>query len=370
MIKYSIEDLVTVAKRDNNTKRPYLYVNPIQGKHIPVTPSKTMSLFKYMGNLLQENYPNEQILIIGFAETATAVGAGISYFADNVHWCMQTTRECYNDAKYLYFTESHSHATEQSLIVNELEAVLKKADRIVFAEDEVTTGNTIIKLINSINDMFPNIGVKYSIFSILNSMTEQRLVELREQEIDCLFVDKIPFEYKIQTIENYMYSEIYDSISEKEITYKSIKTDCLNLRYVHEKGKYCESVEKYVNDILVENAIDSVQRILVLGTEEFMFPPLMFAKRLEELFSDKEVKFHATSRSPILVSNSQGYPLFKRNRLVSFYDDERVTYVYNLKEYDLVFVLTDSSQVTESAVNSMCGALVDAGCKSVIIGKE
>ena len=87
MKEYTIDELVTVAKRENNLKRPYLYVNPIQGKHIPVTPHKVLNLFKYMGDILQEKYPYEQILVIGFAETATAVGAGISRFANNVRWC-------------------------------------------------------------------------------------------------------------------------------------------------------------------------------------------------------------------------------------------------------------------------------------------
>ena len=39
-MKYVESDLVRIAKRENNTKRNYLVVNPLQGKHIPVQPSK------------------------------------------------------------------------------------------------------------------------------------------------------------------------------------------------------------------------------------------------------------------------------------------------------------------------------------------
>ncbi len=35
---YKEEDLVRIAKRENNTKRKYLVVNRLQGKHIPVSP--------------------------------------------------------------------------------------------------------------------------------------------------------------------------------------------------------------------------------------------------------------------------------------------------------------------------------------------
>ncbi len=370
MITYSIDELVTVAKRDNNTKRPYLYVNPIQGKHIPVVPSKSLELFEYMASLLVEKYPDEDILVIGFAETATAVGAGVAFYADNVKWCMQTTREKYKDAEYLSFTESHSHAAEQSLIIDGLSSVVKVANRIVFVEDEVTTGNTIVKLINLINDKILGVNVNYSILSILNSMTERRIEELQNQGIDCLYVDKIPFEYKINSIDHYDYLENNDQMFENEKICEMFNTSCMNLRYVHECQEYYTVIDKYVNDIVSRYNFTIDHKILVLGTEEFMFPPLMVAKKLEDMFPDKEIRFHATTRSPILVSNSVGYPLVKRNKLLSFYDETRTTYVYNLIDYDLVIILTDSNRVSYRTVKIVCGALKNVGCKKVILGKE
>ena len=76
MKQYDIEDLVKVAKRDNNIIRPYLYVNPIQGKHIPCNPKDTIDLMKYMAGIIDSRYVGEKILVVGFAETATAIGAG------------------------------------------------------------------------------------------------------------------------------------------------------------------------------------------------------------------------------------------------------------------------------------------------------
>ena len=37
-MEYTEKDLVKIAKRENNTKRNYLVVDPLQGKHIPVVP--------------------------------------------------------------------------------------------------------------------------------------------------------------------------------------------------------------------------------------------------------------------------------------------------------------------------------------------
>lgn len=359
-----------VAKRENNKRRPYLYVNPLQGKHIPVLPCKAVDLFVYMGSILEARYPYEKILVIGFAETATAVGAGIACSARNVNWCIHTTRERYMNAEYIHFTESHSHATEQSLIINGLSNVLEMADRVVFAEDEVTTGNTIIKLINAIKNRFPNINVRYSIFSILNSMTENKLEQLGKQGIDCLFVHKIPFEYKIDLINGKDYLKLDDTICEEWDEYQEIKVSCANLRYVHNRYQYKEAITAYVNEVVSKCEIKNEHKILILGTEEFMFPPLMVARRIEKLFPDKRIKYHATTRSPILVSKSCGYPLNKRDKLISFYKDDRITYVYNLEECDVAIILTDSDCVSDKSIKSICGTIHNLGCKRIIIGKE
>ena len=144
---FKIDDLVKIAKRENNTKRSYLYVNPVQGKHVPVSPSLPLLLFSALAAKIESRYPEERLLVIGFAETATAIGSTIAYKAKNAVYYMNTTRESVAGAAYLFFTESHSHATEQRLVANGMGDILSNVDRVIFAEDEVTTGSTIEKLI-------------------------------------------------------------------------------------------------------------------------------------------------------------------------------------------------------------------------------
>ena len=146
IVKYTESDLVKIAKRENNTKRNYLVVNPLQGKHIPVRPSKALSLFSSLVDTFREEYQNERLLLVGFAETATAIGsqAAISFGAKYI----QTTREPIANVEYLFFSEEHSHATEQKLVKNDIDSAVDDIDRIVFIEDEVTTGNTILNIIN------------------------------------------------------------------------------------------------------------------------------------------------------------------------------------------------------------------------------
>ncbi|MDE6024290.1 MAG: phosphoribosyltransferase family protein [Lachnospiraceae bacterium] len=367
MREYSIEDLVCVAKRENNSKRAYLYVNPIQGKHIPVSPNKPLELYKTMAKKLEERFPNERLLIIGFAETATAIGAAIASYADNVTFCTQTTREKYQGARYLYFTESHSHATEQSLIISGYEYILDDVDRIVFAEDEVTTGNTIIKLISAIRTEYEGKYLKFGIISILNSMSDYRIFELEKDGIPCLYINKIPYEYNIENIDSFKYLE-FESVKASPYNEKII-TGIIppNLRYVQDKSTYSDSVNAYIKKVCEKVHISKdIKRILVLGTEEFMFPPMKVAEYIQNEHPNVEVSFHATTRSPIMISCDENYPLHSRWSINSVYEAGRITYVYNLSNYDLAIVLSDADVKSTVGIEKLEEALAGAGCKEII----
>jgi len=365
--EYLIEDLVRVAKRENNSKRAYLYVNPIQGKHIPVDPRKPLNLYEKMARKLEESFPEERLLVIGFAETATAIGAAVADYASNAVFCSQTTREKYQGAKYLYFTESHSHATEQSLLINGYDYIFDDIDRIVFAEDEVTTGNTIIKLISAIRAEYEGKHIKFGIISILNSMSDERILELDKDGIPCLYMNKIPYEYNIDLIDAYTYLDFCDNFS-SETSSTTISDLCpKNMRYIQEKKMYSKSVSEYVKAVAEKIDItEDMKRILVLGTEEFMFPPMKVAEYIKCQHSDIEVLFHATTRSPIMISEDNNYPLHSRWTLSSVYDEERTTYIYNLSDYDLAVVLTDSENETDCGEKKIEEALAGAGCKKII----
>ena len=74
MTVYTPENTLRIAKRFNNAKRTYLLVNPLQAKHIPVSPTASLEMMEALGRQLAEQYPAAR-LVIGFAETATAIGA-------------------------------------------------------------------------------------------------------------------------------------------------------------------------------------------------------------------------------------------------------------------------------------------------------
>ena len=109
------------------------------------------------------------------------------------------------------------------------------------------------------------------------------------------------------------------------------------------------------------------ENVLVIGTEEFMFTPMVFGKILEEKLS-VNVQFHATTRSPIVASNEEAYAIKASYPLTSCYDKNRNTFIYNLERYDKVYIITDVVP-TEEFVDDITAALVSVGCdvKNVFI---
>lgn len=111
--------------------------------------------------------------------------------------------------------------------------------------------------------------------------------------------------------------------------------------------------------------LDNVQRLLVLGTEEYMYPALYAASRFEA--QGKDVRFHATTRSPIAVSTEDEYPFHVRYELRSLYDSGRTTYIYDLQKYDMVVICTDAAGDIGEGIRSLNHALELCGNGRIIM---
>lgn len=380
---YTEDELVRVAQRENNTKRSYLIVDPLQAKHVPVSPGRALRLFRALAQTFKEKYATEKLLLIGFAETATAIGAQAAITVDSYY--MQTTREVLSGTEYLFFSEEHSHATEQKLAKKDLDEWLPLVDRIIFIEDEVTTGNTIWNAIHAIRRACPGHELRFSVASILNGMSGEQLARYRENDIPIHYLVKTDHGCYPEIAKQYCgdgeyvgcrLDNILDETNFAEITIKGMKNS-RRLVAATDYVKACEQLwigfqkevlgvsgaELPINEIpskIKHNRVHPQDlpstgdyshrsssspspkaRILVLGTEEFMYPALFIGEKLEAF--GYEVYCHATTRSPIAVSTEDAYPLHTRYELKSLYDENRTTYLYDIDACDAVYIFTDAS---------------------------
>ena len=380
---YTEAELVRIAKRENNTRRKYLVVNRLQGKHIPVSPKEALQMFRSLAELIKEAYPSERLLMVGFAETATAIGAAVAIECQAAY--MQTTREVIDGVDYLYFSESHSHATEQKLVKTDLDKIIGKTDRIVFIEDEVTTGNTILNIVRLIQKTYAQ-PVSFAVASILNGMNEEALENYKNLKIPVHYLVKTAHDTYTEIAEQYQADStchICTKPQEKEVEQqKEVQQQIemqqtkeaqqpievqeisgwINARRLHTADTYKQACEQLWQEIQQKygytkytKETETGRRILVLGTEEFMYPALYVGAKLEE--AGYTVRMHATTRSPIAVSKEEKYPLHTRYELASLYDKNRTTFVYDLAEYEEVLVLTDAQKQETEGWESLQRAL-------------
>lgn len=369
-MQYSSENLVRLAKRDRNTVRPYLYVNPLQGKHIPVSPAEALGMCRALADRIAEQYPGERFYVIGFAETATGVAAGVSLYLKNAVCYQNTTRERVPGADCLFFTESHSHATDQLLRVEGIAERIGEADRVLLVDDEVTTGNTMCKLMAVLRERFSVDRLRFSIVSVLNSMTEDRLAALAAQGIDCVYLARLPHEYRKNSILDVPFEPDRHTVITDPGTGPApdlVYRNPVNPRGMVSFPVYLAAVRGFAE--AVAGALGDMPRntdVLLLGTEEFMFPSFVLGDLLLSRGLAARVRMHASTRSPIIASGREGYPLFRRWQFPSPYDPARKTFLYNLARCGRVVILTDAPSGT-AGLGGLLRAAESAGSRNVTV---
>ena len=346
---FSESDLLKIAKRYKNAKRNYLLVNPLQAKHVPVSPRKSLEMMRALGALVREICPNP-VCLIGFAETATAIASVVANEIPVDTLYLQTTRE--NCAGNLIpFFEEHSHAPEQWICFDALQALT--GGTIVLIDDEISTGKTVLNFIDQFSKYTKNIrAFDFLVASIINRIPDEKLEDFAEHSVR--FVSLLhPSDLD--------YSEIVKNLSvtgpdmpihtdHPQPKYISLTAPAFHARngignhsYYLENRAFAESAYRHLHP-----SLNSIKTVLVLGTEECMLPAILLGEIIEQKMGEVSVYTHSTTRSPIGISDSQDYPILNGFRLHSFYAAERETYLYNIHTYDLIIVVSDSIDTASS----------------------
>ncbi len=371
MLKYTEYELLRLAKRFHNTKRTYLLVDPLQGKHLPVRPTESLNMLHSLGQIVKDAYPDTK-LVIGFAETATAVGMAVAEeIADDCIY-IHTTRECIpQESCWIEFLEEHSHATEQKLAASDLKQWIGNTNSIVFVDDEISTGKTILNFIEQLKKSYPEIeSKKLVVASIINRVTEENNKKLVCNGIDSIQLLKLEDTDFTEYVKKYDISEaaeVSESVVNGDFKLVTSHVSLMDPRLGVNTGEYKRNCQEFVEDFFSQiNLADEYHKILVLGTEECMYPAITLGKAIEERIK-VNVYTHSSTRSPIGICKDEGYPIVSGYKIKSFYDHERVNYIYNLDKYDLVIIVTDSVQDSILEEQELIRALYKEGNKKVVL---
>ena len=347
---YTAENVLRVAKRFNNTRRSYLLVNPLQGKHLPVKPSSALEMMNALGKAVAEKFSSAR-LVIGFAETATAIGAIVAKSISDDCFYIQTTRENFAGV-FVEFLEEHSHAPKQKLFAENLSGLINQTPEIIFVDDELSTGKTLLNIVRHLKDKFPALNdKKICAASIINRLSEENLATLAAENISCVYLVKLNQNFDVENIS-------VESAREVEPVNKFIPSHKINIsadpRRGVQIGKYfaqCAAAGNSIVDMLKREK--TFEEVLIIGTEEFMLPAIIAGRALEKNFN---VVTHSTTRSPIGISHDKNYPIQEGFKLRSFYAAARPTYIYNLRHYDAAIIMTNAENFF-AGLEDLIGAL-------------
>lgn len=357
-LNLELNDFLDVGIR-NNSKRRFLFISKKLGKHLACKPSEMDNLGKLMATIYNEKNKEESNgTVIAFAETGTAVGHSFFDYLCGDYEFIHTTREQFDELENLEFLEEHSHATDQNLYFGMLNN-FKFGDEIILVDDEITTANTCMNIIRKIQSIYPK--KKYTICSILNWVSDENLSKVTrlERELNCkidfVYLFKGNFKFyidediisnyndnysitkletissdKVNLVVNHIYVDLEDYIGNKKYV-KYTGRFGINRREQFRLKEIVKRESKKITMASKESLKNEKEKILFLGTEEFMYIPMLFAKEKENQY---DIYYHSTTRSPIINIDKKRYPIKSKFMLKSFYNIDIQNYIYNIDKHN------------------------------------
>jgi hypothetical protein len=183
--EFAPDSLLGFAARDN-AKRGFLFLSKVLGKHWPVTPQRMAEIHESLAAGVPE-LPGP-VVFISMAETGIGLGQGMFEAWQRAHpdqpaLFLHTTRYRVGDEPLIEFEEAHSHAPRQFLhwpADPAQRALFAGMRSLVLVDDEASTGNTFVNLLNACREVQPDISHLH-LAVITNFMGEQGVAALAER---------------------------------------------------------------------------------------------------------------------------------------------------------------------------------------------
>lgn len=326
-------ELFSLATR-NNPKRAFLFLSHVLGKHLPVTPKAMEDVHERLARHIPD-LP-QPVIFIGMAETATGLGQGVFEAWQRTHpgqeaVFLHTTRYQVQNGVPIYFEEAHSHAPLQWLYQPEDPALswrFQHARSLVLIDDEISTGSTFANLARACRVHAPAV-TDVHLAAITDFTGPARKAQLADQfdtawSIGALLYGQWHFEPN---------GRVAPTPPSSQAPSGTAPTIVDNGFGRLGRGN-CVTVPKERLATLCQGMLPT-DRVLVLGTGEFMHPAFVLAREMHDM-TGARVFMHATTRSPIVTWG----PIEKAMSFPDNYGEGIPNFLYNCgpDQYDHVFI--------------------------------
>ena len=279
-----------------NPKRAFLFVSKVLGRHVPVVPSVAAAAMQDLADLVPQDLPGP-VLVIGMAETAIALGAGVhrAYAAqrDDVVF-LATTRHALGLPLLGSFHEEHSHATLHLLHEPpdaETARMIRQARSVVLVDDEMSTGRTFINLAHALEAAGLD-RVQRVVLAVLTDWSDEQAVRALGPRALAVSLLSGCFTWTARHgVEPLPMPSAAVRCGEPRLPEPSLDWGRLGVR--RHQARLTPRVRAQPGET-----------VLVLGTGEHVWQPFLLAEALER--QGATVHFGATTRSPIAVGHAIG----------------------------------------------------------------
>ena len=342
------QDLLGFAERIN-PKRAFLFVSKVLGRHIPVSPHIMRHAFTDLAKLVPGDLP-EPVLVIGMAETAVGLGAGVHQvlqqrYPEAIY--VTTTRHPVHGAPLLArFLEEHSHAQDQLLYGSpdaELQQQILNSKSIVLVDDEASTGKTFVNLIHALQQAGLN-----QISHVVTATLADWSSGIHIADLNCQSVALMTGKWQWRDAENPIQINMPKVDTVAFGAFDTLAQPTWGRLPIQDSGAH------------IRLAVQPDERILVLGSGEYVWSSFLLAEYLQQQGAD--VKFSAITRSPIAVGHAiQSALAFSDNYGLGI---QNFVYNINPQHYDRVLITVETA--THSVAKSLLEALPNAEVISAV----
>lgn len=344
------DELFAIGRRAGNPQRSFLFVSKLLGKHLAVRPEVVRHTGELLAGLPNDRPANSQPLVIGFSETATALGMAVAQAMPRSTYITTTREPIVHMPQLLSFEESHSHAPLHRLVSDTVQ--LDRFKHVMLVDDEITTGRSMLHIMQQL-----------TLHSPVQRIDVLTILDWRDQE-SCdafaTFASKHGVQVAVTALATGQFSCNDHSVWQNQplpaapcnmpstplhmFPRRQVDTENGPVDYVAHSGRFGVTREQILAlEPLAQEAAQHIaaqvsgQQLLVLGHGENIYIPSRVAAHLAAM--GRDVRFRTTSRTPICVDGE-----LIKDALT--FTDRGVTYhFYNpgqAKRADAVIMLADT----------------------------